>query len=111
MDKAFVAQRTQEKLVVTEAAIDSALIETTQLLAELLQARSDLGAPVAFADDVQVKLTEAVAALSSARTAMGLVHSGLEEAALRLGIRPRMAGIYRKKDFQLFLSGEERNAA
>jgi hypothetical protein len=111
MDKAFIAQRTQEKLVVTEAAIDTALIETTQLLADLLQARSDLGAPVGFADDVQVKLTEAVAALSSARTAMGLVHSGLEEAALRLGIRHRMAGFYRKKDFQRFLSVEERHAA
>ncbi len=79
MDKAFIAERTQEKLVATESAIDLALIETTQLLADLLQARSDLGAPVAFADDVQVKLTEAVAALSSARTAMGLVHSGLED--------------------------------
>jgi flagellin-like hook-associated protein FlgL len=111
MDKAFIAKRTQEKLVATEAAIDLALIETTQLLADLLQARADLGAPVAFADDVQVKLTETVAALSSARTAMGVVHSGLEEAALRLGIRHRMAGPYRKKDFELFLSGEERNVA
>ena len=111
MDKAFIAQRTQEKLIATESAIDLALIETTQLLADLLQARADLGAPVAFADDVQVKLTEAVAALSSARTLMGQAHSGLEEAALRLGIRPRMAGYYRKKDFQLFLSGEERNVA
>ena len=111
MDKAFIAKRTQEKLIATEAAIDLALIETTQLLADLLQARADLGAPVAFADDVQVKLTETVAALSSARTAMGLVHSGLEEAALRLGIRHRMAGPYRKKDFELFLSGDERNVA
>ncbi len=32
MDKAFIAKRTQEKLVATEAAIDAALIETTQLL-------------------------------------------------------------------------------
>ena len=101
MDKAFIAKRTQEKLVATEAAIDLALIETTQLLADLLQARTDLGAPVAFADDVQIKLTEAVAALSSARTTMGKVHSGLEEAALRLGIRHRMGGTYFKKDFRL----------
>jgi len=101
MDKAFIAKRAQEKLVDTELAVDAALIEATQLLAELLQARSDLGAPVAFADDVQVKLTEAVAALSSARTLMGQVHSGLLEAALRLGIRPKMAGYYRLKDFQL----------
>ena len=111
MDKAFIAKRSQEKLVATEAAIDAALIETTQLLADLIQARSDLGAPVAFADDVQVKLTEAVAALSSARTTMGKVHSGLEEAALRLGIRHRLGGPYRKKDFELFLSGDERHVA
>jgi hypothetical protein len=42
---------------------------------------------------------------------MGVVHSGLEEAALRLGIRHRMGGPYRKKDFELFLSGDERNVA
>lgn len=112
MDKAFIAKRSQEKLVATEAAIDAALIETTQLLADLIQARSDLGAPVAFANDVQVKLTEAVAALSSARTTMAQVHSGLEEAALRLGIRPRMAGPYRKNQFDLFLADEsDRNVA
>ena len=107
MDKAFIAKRTQEKLVATEAAIDAALIETTQLLADLLQARSDLGALVAFADDVQVKLTEAVAALSSARTTMGQVHSGLEEAALRLGIRPRMGGFLPKGSAEWRLPPEE----
>jgi hypothetical protein len=42
---------------------------------------------------------------------MGQAHAGLEEAALRLGIRPRMGGPYRKKDFRLFLAGEERNVA
>jgi len=111
MDKAFIAKRSQEKLVATEAAIDAALIETTQLLADLIQARADLGAPVAFADDVQVKLTEAVAALSSARTTMGKVHSGLEEAALRLGIRPRMIGPYFKRDFRLHDDQAERTVA
>ncbi|MCA6258638.1 MAG: hypothetical protein IM650_11155, partial [Phenylobacterium sp.] len=82
-----------------------------QLLADLLQARSDLGAPVAFADDVQVKLTEAVAALSSARTTMGQVHSGLEEAALRLGIRPRMVGPYNKDAFKLQEDNDQRIVA
>jgi len=62
---------------------------------------------VAFADDVQVKLTEAVAALSSARTTMGQVHSGLEEAALRLGIRPRMGGFLPKGSAEWRLPPEE----
>lgn len=111
MDKAFIAKRSQEKLVATEAAIDAALIETTQLLADLIQARSELGAPMAFADDVQVKLTEAITALSSARTTMGGVHSGLVEAALRLGIRPRMVGPYCIDSFRLQQDEDHRSVA
>jgi hypothetical protein len=111
MDKAFIAKRSQEKLVATEAAIDAALIETTQLLADLIQARSDLGAPLAFADEVQVKLTEAITALSSARTTMVGVHSGLVEAALRLGLRLRMVGPYNKENFKLQQDEDERVVA
>jgi flagellin-like hook-associated protein FlgL len=101
MDKAFIAKRSQEKLVATEAAIDAALIETTQLLADLLKARAEVGAPVNFADDVQIKLTEAVAALSSARTAMVGAHAGLADAALRLGMRSVMVGPYYAHNFRL----------
>ena len=101
MDKAFIAKRSQEKLVATEAAIDAALIETTQLLADLLKARTEVGAPVNFADDVQIKLTEAVAALSTARTAMVGVHAGLADAALRLGMRSVMEGPYYSSNFRL----------
>ena len=111
MDKAFIAKRSQEKLVATEAAIDAALIETTQLLADLIQARADLGASVNFGNDVQVKLTEAVSALSSARTAMGEVHSGLIEAALRLGIRTRMVGPYCHDKFRLQQDEDQRSVA
>jgi flagellin-like hook-associated protein FlgL len=101
MDKAFIAKRSQEKLVATEAAIDAALIETTQLLADLLKARAEVGAPVNFADDVQIKLTDAIAALSSARTAMVGAHAGLADAALRLGMRSVMIGPYYSNDFRL----------
>ncbi len=101
MDKAFIAKRAQEKLVATEATIDAALIETTQLLADLLKARAEVGAPVNFADDVQIKLTEAIAALSTARTAMVGVHAGLADAALRLGMRSVMIGPYYSSDFRL----------
>ena len=111
MDKAFIAKRSQEKLVATEAAIDAALIETTQLLADLLKARAEVGAPVNFADDVQIKLTDAVTALSAARTAMGGVHSGLVEAALRLGIRPRMIGPYCADSFRLQQDENHRSVA
>ncbi|MCA6313986.1 MAG: hypothetical protein IM632_11220, partial [Phenylobacterium sp.] len=52
-----------------------------------------------------------VAALSSARTTMGQVHSGLEEAALRLGIRPRMVGPYNKDAFKLQEDNDQRIVA
>jgi hypothetical protein len=111
MDKAFIAKRSQEKLVATEAAIDAALIETTQLLADLLKARAEVGAPVNFADDVQIKLTEAVAALSSARTSMVGVHAGLAEAALRLGMRSVMIGPYCMDNFRLRQDEGQRSVA
>ena len=111
MDKAFIAKRSQEKLVATEAAIDAALIETTQLLADLLKARAEVGAPVNFADDVQIKLTDAIAALSSARTAMVGAHAGLADAALRLGMRSVMIGPYYADRFRLQQDEDRRSVA
>ena len=92
MEKAFVAQRVATKLFTTEAAVDQAMVEATELMADLLKARKDVNAPLVFADDVQVKLMDAIRALSEARTAMVGVHGQLGEAKLRLGIRTKMAG-------------------
>ena len=90
MEKAFVAQRVAKKLFVTEAAVDGALVEATELMGEMLRARQDVNVSMVFADDVQVKMMEAMKALSEARTAMVAVHSELNEAKLRLGIRTKM---------------------
>jgi len=90
MEKAFVAQRVAKKLLSTEAAVDGALAEAAEFMSEVLQARKDVNTSVVFADDVQVKLMEAMKALSDARTAMVGVHSELNEARLRLGIRTKM---------------------
>jgi hypothetical protein len=92
MEKAFVAQRVAQKLFVTEAAVDGALGEAAQLMSELLTARKDVNTSLVFADDVQVKLMEAMKALSEARSAMVGVHNELAEAQLRLGIRTKMGG-------------------
>jgi len=92
MEKAFVAQRVAKKLFVTEAAVDGALAEAAELMSEVLTARKDVNTSLVFADDVQVKLMEAMKALSEARTAMVGVHSELNEAKLRLGIRTTMSG-------------------
>jgi hypothetical protein len=92
MEKAFVAQRVAKKLFVTEAAVDGALVEATELMSEMLRARQDVKVSMVFADDVQVKMMEAIKALSEARTAMVAVHSELNDAKLRLGIRTKMDG-------------------
>jgi hypothetical protein len=90
MEKAFVAQRVAKKLFTTEAAVDGALVEASELMSEMLKARQDVSASMVFADDVQVKMMEAIKALSEARTAMVAVHGELNEARLRLGIRTKM---------------------
>lgn len=98
MEKVFVAQRVANKLFATEAAVDGALAEAAELLSVMLEARKDVNASLVFADDVQVKLMDAMKALSEARTAMVGVHQELGEAKLRLGIRTKMAGEYFKEN-------------
>lgn len=90
MEKAFVAQRVAKKLFSTEAAVDGAMVEATELLSDMLRARTDVNVSLVFADDVQVKMMEAIKALSEARSAMVAVHTELNEAKLRLGIRTKM---------------------
>ena len=90
MEKAFVAQRVAKKLFTTEAAVDSAMVEAAELMGEMLKARQDVNVSLVFADDVQVKMMQALKALSEARSAMVGVHSELNEAKLRLGIRTKM---------------------
>lgn len=92
MEKIFVAKRVAAKLFVTEAAVDGALVEASELMSELLKARKDVNASLVFADDTQAKLMDAIKALSEARTAMVGVHGELAEAQLRLGIRTKLSG-------------------
>ena len=96
MEKAFVAQRVAAKLFATEASVDQAMVEATELMADLLKARKDVNASMVFADDVQVKLMEAISALSQARSAMVGVHGQLAGSTLRPGIRTEMVGAMTK---------------
>lgn len=90
MEKVFVAKRVAAKLFSTEAAVDAAMVEASELLSEMLTARKDVKASLVFADDVQVKMLDALKALSEARSAMVGVHGELTEAKLRLGIRTKL---------------------
>ena len=90
MEKAFVAQRVAKKLFVTEAAVDGALAEATELMSEMLRARKDVNASMVFADEAAVKLVNAIKALGEARTSMVGLHNELNDAKLRLGIRTKL---------------------
>ncbi|RAK59207.1 hypothetical protein DJ021_05025 [Phenylobacterium hankyongense] len=96
MEKVFVAQRVATKLFETEAAVDGALAQASELMSEMLSARKDVKASMVFADEAQAKLMDAMKALSEARTAMVSVHHQLDEAKLRLGIRTKMFGVENK---------------
>ncbi len=99
MEKVFVAQQVANKLFATEAAVDGALAQAADLMGEMLQARKDVNASMVFADGAAQRVVDAIKALGEARTAMVGVHSELEEAKLRLGIRTKMG--YEDKSFAM----------
>jgi hypothetical protein len=92
VDKVFVAKRLAAKLRVAEHSIDDALVDATNVVAEILRARKELGLAANVGDVAVAKVTAAIAALSEARTAMVAGHADLAEVQQRIGIRTRMGG-------------------
>lgn len=92
MEKVFVAQRVANKLYSTENAVDAAMAEAAELMADLMKARQQLGVSAVLGDRAVTKVAEAMTALSAVRAAMVEAHGELEETKLRLGIRTKMAG-------------------
>jgi hypothetical protein len=92
MEKAFVVQSVASKLFATERSVDAAMTDAAELMAGLMQARKDAGVSAVVGDQAAVKLAEAIAAISAARTAMVACHHELDEVRLRLGVRTKMAG-------------------
>lgn len=91
MDKVIAAKRVATKLRSAEHSIDSALVEASELVAELLRARTEVGLAANVGDAALTKIMAAMSALSEARTAMVAGHGELAEVQLRLGIRTRMS--------------------
>jgi hypothetical protein len=92
VEKVFVVKRVASKLHGAEAAIDAAMVQAAEMMAELVQARKDLGLSATVGSAATVKIMAAVAALSDARTAMVEAHGELDQTRLRLGVRTKMMG-------------------
>ena len=89
MDKDLVAQTVANRLFATENAIDVALIEASQLLQAMLQARQDLRISAVVGDRAPAQLAQAIAALSAARTAVVETHGELAKYLSDAGYRAR----------------------
>ena len=107
MDKDFVAKGVAKKLMVTEAAVDSALVEASELMSEMLRARKVVGVSMIFADDAVAKLTDAIKALSEARSSMVAVHNELNEAKL---LHHALEGqiLAKRHEMQFVIDGKDR---
>jgi hypothetical protein len=89
----FSVKRVAAKLRVAEHSIDASLVEATEVVAEMLRARKDMGLAANVGDVAVAKAAAAIAALSEARTAMVAAHAELADVQSRLGIRVRMDGV------------------
>jgi hypothetical protein len=90
VDKVFTAKRVATKLRSAEHSIDAALVEASELVAEMLRARKEMGLAANVGDAAIAKMTASMSMLSEARTAMVAGHAELAEVQLRLGIRTRL---------------------
>lgn len=96
LDKAFVAQRVATKVWSAENAVDAAMTEAANLMADIMAARQDLRVSADVTDAATAKLVEAMSALSQARTSLIDMHGELATAKDRLGIRTKMIGMWDK---------------
>ena len=63
MDKAFVAKRVVSKLHATEKTVDTAILEVSELVSELITARREVGLSTTVGDKELAAVIEALAAL------------------------------------------------
>ncbi len=92
MERVFVCQRVANRLFATENAVDAAILEASQLMASLVEARHEIGFAATLGAASFSKVSAAMAALTDARQAMVDAHHEMNEAKLRLGVRTKMSG-------------------
>ena len=96
MEKVLVAKGVADKLIKTELSLDQAVLDTTQLLGAMVEARMTLKISAVVGDEAGTKVTEALAALATARQALVAAHKELDQTRIRIGVRPKLGGAYDK---------------
>jgi hypothetical protein len=90
VDKVFVVKRIATKIRGAEHSIDAAMIEASELVADMVRARKELGVAANVGDLAIAKAAAALTTLAEARTTMVASHADLAEVQLRIGVRTRM---------------------
>ena len=73
--------------------MDAAILEATQLLGGMIEARQQIGFSAVLGSEAAAKIGAALNALTEARAAVVEAHNELAETKLRLGVRTKMAGV------------------
>ncbi|MBE7218186.1 MAG: hypothetical protein INR64_06930 [Caulobacteraceae bacterium] len=97
VDKMLVAQGVANRVYATEAAIDAAMVEASQMMSSIISAQGELRLAACVTDGAIAKIAEAVSTLAAARQQVVASHAELAEVKLRLGIRTKMMGEHQKK--------------
>jgi hypothetical protein len=87
-----VARRVVAKLHSTEKTVDSALLEVSELVAELINARREVGLSTTVGDKELAAAAEALAALNTARMSLVKTHKGLGRIAAAIHVPVKMFG-------------------
>lgn len=90
MDKALVAKVVADKLIATEVSLDKAIMDGADLLNGVIAARLELKLSSTVGDAAIAKLSQTLAELSQARTALAEAHRELDITRARVGIRTVM---------------------
>lgn len=98
MDKHQIGTKVATRLLATEAAIDAAMVQTSQLLESLVTGRREMHIADACLDVAEARVAEAIAALAQARRTALAAHSALGKFERLHDIQHTAIGIMPKHD-------------
>jgi hypothetical protein len=106
MSKVEVCQGVAQKLFATEDAIDTAMVQASQLMEGLVSGRKALKLSAVAAEVAQTRIAESISELAEARRAIMAAHSALQNLQRKLGVDDADIGPGDKPDNQEGVTSE-----